>query len=715
MLGWLAAAAAPILIHLWNRRKYKETPWAAVEFLLSAVRRRARRIQFMQWLLLAIRTLIILLVVTACAQPFLESAGLKFTPGERTHRLFVIDGSYSMDFRPTDRSRFVRAKELVRDIVEQSSQGDGFTLLLMASPPRSIVATPALEAADFLQELQTLALTHGGADLPATLAAVRQTLKRARDQQPDLQHEEVYFLTDLGRTTWAPDFPNEEAAGEFRASLEELAAQTPLVVFDLGETDGENVAVTRLETPDRIVTWRQEVTLEATLRNFGARASSSQFVELWVDEARIQQSQLELPAGGEESVLFTHRFETPGQHVVAVRLGGDLLDVDNHRWLSLPVRDHLQVLCIGGKRGATRYLLDALAPGGEEKSLVQPQVAPESALVELDLTQFDCIFFANVGQFTPGEAKLLEAYLKQGGGLVFFMGDRVLPDRYNAVLAGGDPAAPRILPAKIENLVDEARYRFDPGDYEHPIISAFRGNERAGLLSTPIYRYYRLAVPDIWRDSRVALRFEGGDPAIVEAPRYRGRSILVATAASLSSVNPATRSPWTTMPTWPSFLPIVQELLATAAGSQWEQYNLQVGEPLAGALPNFASPGGILVDPPDEEEDARAASVVSDLDQASWTFEQTQRSGIYRVRLGSSSQAVQKFAVNVDTRESDLRKIDPAELPSAFSVRTTYENLDQQPSAQISRRSGLHRLLLFAALVLMFAEQYLARLMARGL
>ena len=31
MLGWLAAAAAPILIHLWNKRRYREVSWAAVE------------------------------------------------------------------------------------------------------------------------------------------------------------------------------------------------------------------------------------------------------------------------------------------------------------------------------------------------------------------------------------------------------------------------------------------------------------------------------------------------------------------------------------------------------------------------------------------------------------------------------------------------------------------------------------------------------------
>ena len=50
-------------------------PWAAMRFLLAAIRKNSRRIRIEQWLLLAVRTLIILLVVTAMAKPFLESLG----------------------------------------------------------------------------------------------------------------------------------------------------------------------------------------------------------------------------------------------------------------------------------------------------------------------------------------------------------------------------------------------------------------------------------------------------------------------------------------------------------------------------------------------------------------------------------------------------------------------------------------------------------------
>src|SRR5215471_19085545 len=75
MLWGLAAASVPIIIHLLNRRKFREEPWAAMRFLLAAIRKNQRRIRIEQWILLAVRTLLILLVVTAMAKPFLESLG----------------------------------------------------------------------------------------------------------------------------------------------------------------------------------------------------------------------------------------------------------------------------------------------------------------------------------------------------------------------------------------------------------------------------------------------------------------------------------------------------------------------------------------------------------------------------------------------------------------------------------------------------------------
>src|SRR5438552_3687249 len=116
MLGWLAAAAAPLLIHLWSRHRFRESPWAAMQFLLAAMRKNARRLQLQQWLLLAVRTLIIVLVVLAVAEPYGEQllAGGGASPA---HKVLVIDGSYSMAYRPDGNTNFARSKQLAAELV----------------------------------------------------------------------------------------------------------------------------------------------------------------------------------------------------------------------------------------------------------------------------------------------------------------------------------------------------------------------------------------------------------------------------------------------------------------------------------------------------------------------------------------------------------------------------------------------------------------------
>src|SRR4051795_2814538 len=65
----LAAMSIPIIIHILNRRRYKTVQWAAMEFLLRAMRKNRRRLKFEQWLLLATRCAVSILAATALARP----------------------------------------------------------------------------------------------------------------------------------------------------------------------------------------------------------------------------------------------------------------------------------------------------------------------------------------------------------------------------------------------------------------------------------------------------------------------------------------------------------------------------------------------------------------------------------------------------------------------------------------------------------------------
>ena len=74
MLFGLAAAAIPILLHLLNLRKLKTVEFSSLRFLRELQRTRMRRIRLRQWILLALRTLLILCLVLAFSRPALKGS-----------------------------------------------------------------------------------------------------------------------------------------------------------------------------------------------------------------------------------------------------------------------------------------------------------------------------------------------------------------------------------------------------------------------------------------------------------------------------------------------------------------------------------------------------------------------------------------------------------------------------------------------------------------
>ena len=90
ILGWLAVAAAPVLIHWLFRRHYREVTWAAMQFLQEAIRKQSRRTRFEQLLLLAVRVMVLVLMVLALARPQWADASKLARGVPPTLRVFVL-------------------------------------------------------------------------------------------------------------------------------------------------------------------------------------------------------------------------------------------------------------------------------------------------------------------------------------------------------------------------------------------------------------------------------------------------------------------------------------------------------------------------------------------------------------------------------------------------------------------------------------------------
>ena len=312
------------------------------------------------------------------------------------------------------------------------------------------------------------------------------------------------------------------------------------------------------------------------------------------------------------------------------------------------------------------------------------------------------MFLCHVAQFTEREANVLRSYLNFGGGLVFFLGDQVQPENYNRLLAAQADDQKHVLPARCKG----PSRRGHTGSIRSATgirLSAFRDAEQAGLLTTPLQKYFKLQLADPTR-AQVALAVTNGDPFIVEETIGRGRSLLVATLAD-SVGRPCRLAAASCRSCRGNYL--------FAMHGRLQEHNLLVGQPLGGLLPQ-GRVSAIEVRLPSGEAKRRRAE--RDGADRTWSFNETLQSGIFRTEpIGSATQAAlaQAFAVNLNTVESDLEQVTPEELAQdvwpavRYFHRTNWRDADAEVSDEIVVRSRLHLWLLAAAVALLVTESFL--------
>jgi len=694
MLGWLATAALPWLIHRLYRRQHQTTPWAAVELLLSAMRQRARRVQLQQWLLLAVRTAILTLVALAVAEPALRTWAVGAGGTAERHRIIVVDQSYSMGCQQLGTSRWQRAQAHAHDWIESSS-GDALTLIGWSKQAENLIGRPTFDTSVALAALEDLRLTQTSGDLPAAARAVLGAIDRAKVEMPQIRTQQVVFCTDLSRQTWSADESE-------RLLLEALAERAQVTIVNVADDQRDNIAVTNLAIEPAITLQQREATITTTLTCFGQAPPAGVRVEILIEGRLVKQQQLDLRSDGETTARFTHRFVDEGVQTVQVVVADhdDGLAIDDKRWLIVDVRPNVRVACFAGQSGAARDLARALAPRDSltgNDGAIQPDVFSVSRLGEIELSNYAAVLLSSVAELSSREAAGLTEYVRQGGGLAIFLGQGSTAERL------GDLR--QVLPVKVEGLQEPGEYRFDPQEYRHPVVSPFRGQAQSGLLGVAVSQFFRLRLRDERPSAETVLKFDTGDPALVVDHFGLGQVAVSALPGSLEA-RTASGAPWSSFAFSPSFLPVIHELVAYLVGDRWlRRRNLIVGEPAifpwekSNRVATVRSPEGV----------ERTLPLPGAEDRGQLEFRETDEQGAYRFSFGNRECA--RFAINLDGRDSDLMPIDPATLPSDFSANTVESSMALPIAAG---ELSLARTLLAAAGLLLLLEISLAWMLGRG-
>ncbi|HEY7427505.1 MAG TPA: VWA domain-containing protein [Gemmataceae bacterium] len=621
--------------------------------------------------------------------------------GQRTHKILVVDSSFSMGLKNANGTCFDRARALAAQIVRESSSGDGFSVVLMASPPRRVVPEPSEDARKVVAEIEGLRLTHGNADLAATLNTVESLVRASPGKYPA---REVYFLTDLQQSTWIVRQP-----ATLSATLQKIKERAQTVFVDVGREGVSNLAVTNLVLDDSMASTGRETPILATLTNYGDTRTDVS-VRLFVGKARaeatdkaydlheVKESIVKQVKRGEATpVAFTYKFPAPGDYVLLVQVAHDDLELDDMRSAIVTVKNTVPVMLVNGKPAveafdrATEWLRVALNPYDEGAApptvTARPKVLSQSQFADEglgDLMPYDCVFLCDVPRFGLAEVRRLENHVRRGGSVVFCLGPNVDRASYNDMLYRDGKG---LLPARLSDYAKANEgYSFQlrmerDADNEDP-LKPFRSDSALEHLLAARFQQFIQTEPVPRAGPRRILSFApvaipgkqasplSGGPAILEwrppagkepgAGRMRGRVVLVTTTVN---------SDWNNWPASPSFPALMQELLYYASAARLREQVVQVGEPIELYLPNIAGDAEATISTPDGRTETARTQTQDEASVLRWS--DTDISGIYSVVVGQHPRQ-HLFAVNVPA-VNEAQQLSESDL-----TRTTREDLQKR-------------------------------------
>ncbi len=730
LLGWLAVALAPWLLHLLQRKQRQEVAWGAMLFLRAAAEKQSRYWHWEQWLLLLLRTALLIAIVLAAAGPTLQSVMPSDEQRSAAHYILVADVSASLGARQNEQRRWEELVERVTVFVESRELGAGFSLVTMGPTTQVVIGDPTPDKDLLLRQLRGLELTDGTADLAATLRALNQLLQTTRFAERRFSEQQVIILSDLASNTWEP-----LGSSLCQSLARELASRLVLgsvAVWEIGEPLASNLSVKSLEWTAGLPAVGSDLEFQVVLRNQSAQAQA--FRGTLASEGQVlQRLQGELPPLGEQQFTLTQRAAKAGNWPVEFTLSPDDFAADNTRYAAVRIVDPVRCLVVYGgsdprEVDPLRFALDPQQGKlGRERMDLQLKIVAATDWARDTLAEYQVIWFHDVATFSTVDATTLREYLDQGGAAVWFLGERAQADSYRRQLTAGSQS---LLPVELLEPAARGTYFLDPLKYTHPVVRLFGEQERSDLTRIPFTRYFRVRSLDDTKQSVVLGWRDQPDPALVCGTGETRGTMVFAFPVSLPSETTAAAAAWTVLPALPSFHPLIQESLQVLLQQRLRLPTLSVGEPLHGPWSPLAwQRGQVDFARGGEQAAPRQVPLRSEQDPSRpgwqhWTMAETPLAGFYRVREANTTpssenaartpdEKAELFAVNIDPRESEQARWTSGTWPEGWE----HTKLDEEALpelAQVTARSEnrLPQIILLVALAMLFLELWLAGRMA---
>jgi len=621
----LITLAIPILIHLFNFRRYQKVYFSNVQFLKEVQERQSHRKNLKERLILATRLLALAFLVLAFAKPYIPGENSANAGKQQAVSVFV-DNSYSMETLNSEGSLLDEAKRRAKEIASAYSVNDRFQLLTQ----------------DFEGKHQRLLSRDEFDDAVDTVKISPQTrsLQQIIDRQQSLlaMHKEqpgsVFIISDF-QTNMA-DNREVKTDTSLRISLIQLKANKL-----------PNVAVDSVSLLSAIHRPGESEKLVVRLHNYADETAAKIPLKLSINGAQKALGSYTIKGRSLQHDTLVFSGLQAGWQRAEISLQDNPVTFDNQFYFSFNVKQQMPVLLIDG--GTPNSYLKAVFAADP---FFEAHRVPEGNVDYAALNGYPLVVQSDVNAISTGLSQQLKTYVKKGGTLLVFPAEDADLASYKGLLSSLNSAYPeslitentRVSAINLQNQVFKNIFEDFPQNPDLPVVS----------------KYYKLSSTGINGENLMSL--PGGQTFWAGNSSGKGRVYIAAVALSEGFSN---------LPRHALFVPVMFRIALLSGHDQPLFYTLGRDETIE--VPPIQTnekqllklvKGRLGIIP--ESRQLEGSTLL-------YTADQLQEAGIYDLKKQDSTVAA--LAFNDNRRESDLSYLTGSDLarlvPNAKTVLET--------------------------------------------
>ncbi|MFD0941804.1 BatA domain-containing protein [Pedobacter boryungensis] len=659
----LFAVAIPVIIHLFNFRKFKKVYFSNVAFLKEIKEQNSSREKLKNLLILCCRILAIAFLVLAFARPFLPSA-TKIDQSKGNSVSIYLDNSYSMDAVNKEGSLLDEAKRKAREVVKAFQINDRFQLLTNDFEGKH---QRLLNGDEALQAIDEVKISSASRKLP-------QVLNRQQSVFTGISNRFLYVISDFQKGF----------------SGDEMIKTDENIHISLGKLNANNlpnVAVDSvwLLSPMHQVNATEKLVVQ--LRNYGDEEAKNIPIKLTINKQQKAISSLTVEAGKTKRDTLSFSGLSLGWQKGTVSLKDFPLTFDDDLNFSFKVNAEQKIVSIYGKTDE-KYIKTLF----EADSYFKLTEMPEANINYSSLQGYNLVVLNGLNSPSSGLAQELKSYVSNGGSVVIFPNLNAEKNVYTAFLTALN------LPAVAE--LNTTLSKVSSIELKHPLFKDVFETLPQNIDLPQVNRYFSFSESNT-RNIENLLQLPAGKLFFARYPSGNGQIYLSATDLANEDSNFAKH---------PVFVPLMYKIAFASAKEQPIYYTAMKDNVLETQKIELGANQSLKLVADNFE-------VIPELRQTNgktllYVADQVKKAGFYDVKKGDSTLAIVAF--NDNRAESNMHYTSQADLQKLFGkqqITFLDPKSDSIASAVGAKNNGteLWKLCLILTLVFLAIEIILVR------